>query len=109
MAASAATRADNQVVEPALKLTPVQRFVFSVILFAVHQLCNVATSALLYLQFIWKISLSLLPSNECLTFDKISSDCRSVLTKRASHIAVALLEPANKMNLAAISEAVVWC
>ena len=92
----------------ALQLTSGQRLVFGFILQTIHQICDAVTSVIIYFQFLWKVVTSWLPSNRCLSFQKISDLSNSTLTKQAHHVAFAFLEPAGKMNLSAIGEAVVW-
>jgi len=91
-----------------LQLTSSQKLVFGLILQTIHLICDAVTSAIIYFQFLWKVATSWLPQNRSLSFQKISDMSKSTLTKQASHVAFAYLEPAGKMNLEAISEAVVW-
>lgn len=98
----------SQNVEPALQLTSSQRFIFGIVLYTLHQICNIVTAVILQVQFAWTVLTSILPANRCLSFEQISNECQSTLTKRPAHIAIAFLEPESKINLKSISDIVAW-
>ena len=96
--------------EPGLELSAWQRVVFSILLFAIHQIFNLVTSLVLHLKYFWTIFLESCPviRSRPLTFEKISEDCKSGLTKWPSHVAFAFLEPTKSICIKKVSHSVVW-